>query len=846
MRSILNTGEVGVLLLAVLLARPCPAEGPAGKLNREQETHLRLLQEQINSAFWEGSFERAAEAAREVASSRERWQGKGHCQTVDAQWQVQRYETLARVPEKDRKEVASSFRAQAEGAAQAARHKYKEAEAFYRTALNIDRRTLGEEHRETATCYNNLASNLDDQGRHAESRPLYEKALAIRRKVLGEEHPDTATSYNSLAGNLWRQGKYAEAQPLYEKALAICRKVLGEEHPDTALGYNNLGINLKTQGKYTEAQPLLEKALAIRRKVLGEEHPDTAACYNNLADILWRQGQVSAAVDLLGNSLPGQETARFFAASSGFDRAIAAGAKLSPRQMLAVGLARLGQPAEAFVHAEASLARGLLDDLAHSSNDDIRPLRNQAAGLDQQLLALYGKGQLSPEQEKLRQQLLQQRREVSAELARRAAALSARQVLPLADIQKQLPADTALLLWIDIDSLGEHHACLVRSAGEPVWVRLPGSRMDGNWCEADKSLDERLYQTLSKPDPRDDTDCQRLTAALVKLRFEPLRPHLNVSGQLPAVRQLLVVPTGWVARVPLEVLDTGYRISYVSSGSVYARLRQHHRTLDGSSLLALGAPVYKNYAPLPGTRGEVQSLAGLVPGSTTLLGSDACEQRLDELSRTGQLKGFRLLHLAAHGRIHPERPEWSALLLANDHLPDPLEQQRQGKPVYTGELRVGVIRKWQLDADLVTLSACQTALGTEGSGDGLLGFAQAFFQSGSRAVLLSRWSVADRATALLMQRFYQNLLGKREGLSGPMSRGEALAEARQWLRQLSRGEVAALETRLGLGQSAHVLRSTEEDWTATGNGEKVAVSRDDCPYAHPAYWAAFVLVGDPD
>jgi len=237
-----------------------------------------------------------------------------------------------------------------------------------------------------------------------------------------------------------------------------------------------------------------------------------------------------------------------------------------------------------------------------------------------------------------------------------------------------------------------------------------------------------------------------------------------------------------------------------------------------------------------------------VPLNTILLDSDASEQRLDELARAGKLKGFRLLHLATHGIIHEERPEWSALLLARDRLPDPLEQVRQCKPVYTGELRVKAIRekRWKLDADLVTLSACQTALGSDRQGDGLLGFAQAFLQSGAHSVVLSRWSADDTATALLMLRFYENLLGKRAGLKKPMPRAEALAEASQWLRQLRRSDALVLTSRLGGGKLTHTTRGTEEEWTVAEGAVKVPVPTGDRPYAHPAYWAAFVLVGDPD
>ena len=94
------------------------------------------------------------------------------------------------------------------------------------------------------------------------------------------------------------------------------------------------------------------------------------------------------------------------------------------------------------------------------------------------------------------------------------------------------------------------------------------------------------------------------------------------------------------------------------------------------------------------------------------------------------------------------------------------------EPAYDGRLSVREIRRgWELKAELVTLSACETALGREDGGEGFVGFTQALLISGSRSVCLSLWKVDDTATSLLMRRFYENLLGRRAGLAGPMPKG---------------------------------------------------------------------------
>ena len=123
-----------------------------------------------------------------------------------------------------------------------------------------------------------------------------------------------------------------------------------------------------------------------------------------------------------------------------------------------------------------------------------------------------------------------------------------------------------------------------------------------------------------------------------------------------------------------------------------------------------------------------------------------------------------------------------------------------------------IVREWKLRAELVTLSACETALGKELPGEGYIGLASAFLQVGARCVLVSLWNVDDEATALLMRRFYENwtgrsLPGDSQPARGPMPKGEALREARQWLRAYT-----------------------------DKNGRT--------PFAHQFYWAPFILIGD--
>jgi hypothetical protein len=255
----------------------------------------------------------------------------------------------------------------------------------------------------------------------------------------------------------------------------------------------------------------------------------------------------------------------------------------------------------------------------------------------------------------------------------------------------------------------------------------------------------------------------------------------------------------------------------------------------------------EDLAGLPGTRAEVEAIAGLFESDRrpvrALLGADASEPALEKLASANKLAQFAFIHLATHGVINEMIPERSAVILTQTGLPDPLEQVMNHKPVFDGKLSVREIQEaWNLKAEMVTLSACETALGRAAGGDGFVGFTQALLLSGARSVCLSLWKVDDKATSLLMTRFYRNLLGKRAGMSKGMPKAESLDEAKRWLRTLTIDQLN--------GDLASVTRGDVRP-LASGNNPPLATSAASIqpglrPYEHPYFWAAFVLVGDPD
>src|SRR6185295_13561132 len=150
-------------------------------------------------------------------------------------------------------------------------------------------------------------------------------------------------------------------------------------------------------------------------------------------------------------------------------------------------------------------------------------------------------------------------------------------------------------------------------------------------------------------------------------------------------------------------------------------------------------------APLPASRGEIQQVAGLFRPARSFLGAEATEARFLAEAPRG-----RIVHFAGHALLDPRFPLDSALALSAPAHP--------GRPGDDGLLQAWeIFERLRLSADLVTLSACETALGLEAQGEGLLGLTRAFHYAGARTVLSSLWSVSDRSTAELMRRFYAHL-----------------------------------------------------------------------------------------
>jgi CHAT domain-containing protein len=272
---------------------------------------------------------------------------------------------------------------------------------------------------------------------------------------------------------------------------------------------------------------------------------------------------------------------------------------------------------------------------------------------------------------------------------------------------------------------------------------------------------------------------------LDRLLVAPLAGWLPSSPAAPVV----VIPHGPLALLPFAALedDAGrplaerYTLSFAPAASVYQHTRDKLGVGRGAPRRALIVadplpPAESGMPRLPWAGEEGRRVAERLRGTSVriLTGPDASEAAVKR-----EAAGCSLLHFATHGLIAPDRPLASSLLLGAGGGED-------------GYLRVDEVFDLDLHAELVVLSGCSTGLG-QLTGDGVIGLTRAFLYAGTPSVVVSQWDVSDRATALLMDRFYASL-----------QQGESKAAA---------------------------LRAAQ-----------LATRRR---FAHPALWAAFMLVGEP-
>ena len=712
---------------------------------------------------------------------------------------------------------------------------YAAARPLYERALGIWGQVQGPNHPDVALGLNNLAALLMATGDTVTARELFERALAIREQALGPNHSDVATSLSNLAALLASVGDYAAARPLLERGLLIWEQALGPDHPDVAASLNTVAGLLKTTGDYARSRPLYERA---RRIYVAASRTNV-----NLDDEA-QKGLESAGGRALRSYV---ELLAAIAREPALDPS-SASAELDA--FLAAEQARGGTVQRALANAGARAAAG--DSATAILARQVQELRNRRQAVWKQLRHEYSQSPAtataarSTSLKQIAQQADRDLTEASERLLKafpRYAELAAPEPIDLAAVQRLLRPNEALVSYFALkDRL---LVWLVRPGQTPLYKdieikrselvtevsRLRASIEQGlSFRPFDVELAHKLYQRLLAPlEGRlvgvnhlllvpDDVLLALLFGALVTRTDDgPYRTFAAfykegrpLAGELAGYAQL-----AWLARE--------YAITILPSATSLRGLRRGSRTpsVEGEPLIGFGDPVLRGrgwrrggvmpgsrgpsvainevhgMVSLPGTRDELTAVAkalGADPQRALYLGARATEPVVMSLNSAGRLGNAQVIAFATHGLIAGEITDLRqpALVLTPPATPSEEDDGLLGLQDILG-LRL-------VNTDWVVLSACNTAA-DDGSGEGLSGLARAFFFAGARSVLVSHWSVEDRATQTLMTEVFH-----RYAADKTLARAEAVRQGMLALMASAHGHTAY--------------------------------------FAHPYAWAPFFLVGE--
>lgn len=693
----------------------------------------------------------------------------------------------------------------------------------YEKALAIYERIHGKFHPKIAIANTNIGFAYRTLEFYGDAINNFESALAIWEKIYPNAHPSKAFILFNLGQTYLKMGNEKFAAEFYEKSLATYRSSYGKKHPAIATVLNAMG-NLKlSSAMHDEALVYFQEALIANVSSFDETNIKSNPNLQNLYSgntLLYSLLHKAEALE-----------ARHFGKTLKFEDLTLAVRTLQLCDTLIDNLRQeinnendkilLGTIASEVYAAgvricyeagEVAVKKKMWSELAFYFAEKSKSAVLLEAILDSNAKSFAG----------IPDNLLEEERSLKAELAIAAQKLSQK---PDASEEKYLRE-----LHYALNRKYENFTHALETKFPAYYdlkfnVLTPSvtslqDKLDASTALLSYFIDEkknRLYIFQIRKD-NDKVISHQLPANFDRilsglrnsLIFNELETFKATSANLSAlliptlpskIKDLVILPTGRLSIVPFETLfyqkpkgDESiaafpyllkkYAVRYEFSAALI--LQKSKKATAGAESIFLCAPVTfekDNLTALPGTEWEVKEISELF-SSRNLKSEVHTRNEADEkLIKTTALKNFSFLHFATHGIVDETSPELSRIYLqSSSHNED-------------GHLYAGEIYNMELNANLVTLSACQTGLGKIWKGEGVIGLSRALVYAGSKNVMVSFWSVADQSTATLMKLFYRQLL---ESSSRDLS--NALREA------------------------------------------KLTLIREN-KYASPYYWAPFILIG---
>lgn len=667
-----------------------------------------------------------------------------------------------------------------------------------------------------AFAVNNIGLTYHRYRDYPRALEFYQQSLALREQL--NDKRGAALTLNNIGLLHREQGDHKKALEYYQQSLAIREKL--DDQAGMAFVLNHIGYLHYLQGDYEQALQITKRTIDISTRLASPE-------------LLWRSYELAGrahtslkqfdeAEKVLISSINTVEQMRYRVGGGELARQRFFEDKVLPYMAMVELAFSRNRPVDALTYGELAKARTLLDVLRNGripinkamSPEEQETERNANAELTALNSQIYDEGQrpkpnldrlaeLEPRREKARMayenlltslyikypELKVKRGEASPITAAEAAALIPDPSTAIVEFVVSEEKAYAIVLTKDRPKAAQPLKITVYP------INITADKLTERVDEFRRMLAERnlsyqdtarqLYDLLLKPAEEQlrgkKTVCMVPDRALWELPFQALQPRTGVH--LVEDHTLFYAPSLGVLR---EV--TKQRNSGNSSRSAQTLLAFGNPQLSGGPSAKTRGAEFEKFGPLPEAEEEVKTLGQIygAANSRVFIGPEAREK----VAKTEADK-FEVLHFATHGLLDNRNPMFSYLTMA----------QTAGDPNEDGLLEAREILNMDLNAKLAVLSACQTARGRVGAGEGVIGMSWALFVAGVPTTVASQWKVDSASTTSLMIDFHRRLKKQQANARSKETKAEALRQA-----------------------SLGLLRSDR--------------------YRHPFYWAGFVMIGD--
>lgn len=687
---------------------------------------------------------------------------------------------------------------------------FEKAREFYEKALALNRETKLRD--AEAVNLSNLG-NLKLKDNDFQAAEIFvTQALQIFREL--ENKRGESRALVKLGEIYQKKGDRQKALEFFDRALPVLREI--EDRDWEGLTLYLLGDAFRLNGDSEKAKSYCLQALEIKRAT--SQPLDEAAILFCLAKIEKNLGNLAKAETRVESAIEKIETIRarlsqqdfrasYFAAKQDFYNALieilVERDKLEPKK---------GFDVLAWRTSEKMRARSFLDSLGEVKNEIRQGVSTELLEKENRLIQLVNakdtlRVQALQKNQKQRQAeienelapLLSELRAVEGQIrasSPKFAALTQPSFSSLDEIQTQILDEKTVLLEY---ALGEEKSFLFFVGKNSTEVfELPKSkeiesiarnfivalrtRAQNETGETRATRESRLFKA--------DADADEISRKLSRILLAPVMPKLQN-------KMLLIVPSGVLQFIPFAALpiadsqnrekfliETNEIVSLPSASALTAmrKAAAADSSVAKESVAVFADPIFsaddsrvknavkqkpipaKNdskpleiFAKLRGgfsrlmfSRAEAEAISGFVSSDKSMIALDFAANL--KTIKTADLKNFRAIHFATHGVVSSQFPELSSVVLT---------LVNENGEAQDGLLRLTDIYNLRLNADVVVLSACDTALGKEIKGEGLIGLTRGFMYAGAKSIAASLWQIDDRATSELMRRFYQKMLKEK-------------------------------------------------------------------------------------